>query len=545
MLFFIKTLKKRKMAAIRNRMRGYRILKETGQLDLLIRIKDDITNTPLKRVNKKSSRIFFGAGISNAEKVLKQFLILRFVNWDFNKTLLIAIGKGHKKLTVPLPYEWRIVLEKYGFQTNTFWNKIIWLSHLLFLYAYGVFIGLQSLLVFVGKRKDLRNIQNSSSTVYFHSLTSNNLPQKQKDGNSYDIISWYSKWKNRLKHVEVYCHSVKNVSESELNGVAVMYVSSSITALKGFLQIFKYFLSLIWMPFFALFDLLRGRYWHALILSESFRSFHFRLLQPEQISRDYLFHNSQHLFRPVWTYDAEDRGARVLFYFYSTNIERFKDLNGYSIQPFSWQIITWSNILVWDEYQADFIRRIARNNINIEIVGTIDFHDSNKEFEQLPEHSILVFDVQPYRETQYQMLAASHEYFVPEVVNKFLEDIYEVSKSFNLVMVLKRKRHIGNMLNKKYKLLLDRLENSDNFISIDPDIAALRLIREAEIVISMPFTATALIARSEGKLSIFYDPSGLVQKGDRAAHGIEIIIGKSELREWMQKHVKQQLNVSS
>ena len=54
-------------------MRGYRILKESGQLDLLIRIKDEITNTPLKQVKGGSSRIFFGAGIKNSENILKQF----------------------------------------------------------------------------------------------------------------------------------------------------------------------------------------------------------------------------------------------------------------------------------------------------------------------------------------------------------------------------------------------------------------------------------------------------------------------------------------
>jgi polysaccharide biosynthesis PFTS motif protein len=75
----------------------------------------------------------------------------------------------------------------------------------------------------------------------------------------------------------------------------------------------------------SLLDLLRGKYWYALLLSESFRSFHFRLLKPEQISADYLFHNSGYLFRPVWTYDAEEAGSRVLFYFYSSNIERFKE----------------------------------------------------------------------------------------------------------------------------------------------------------------------------------------------------------------------------
>jgi polysaccharide biosynthesis PFTS motif protein len=70
---------------------------------------------------------------------------------------------------------------------------------------------------------------------------------------------------------------------------------------------------------------------------------------------------------------------------------------------------------------------MAGEDRNIEIVGPIDYHESNVEFQQLPEHSVLVFDFQPHRDAQYQMLDIVAEYFVPPVVNKFLEDIFIVS----------------------------------------------------------------------------------------------------------------------
>ena len=49
----------------------------------------------------------------------------------------------------------------------------------------------------------------------------------------------------------------------------------------------------------------------------------------------------------------------------------------------------------------------------------------------------------------------------------------------------------------------------------------------------MPFTSTALIAKHEGRPSVYYDPSGIVQAGDRAAHGIPILVGIDELQEWV------------
>ena len=49
----------------------------------------------------------------------------------------------------------------------------------------------------------------------------------------------------------------------------------------------------------------------------------------------------------------------------------------------------------------------------------------------------------------------------------------------------------------------------------------------------MPFTSTALIAKEMGKPSCYYDPHGMIQKDDRAASGIEVITGKSELEIWL------------
>ena len=47
----------------------------------------------------------------------------------------------------------------------------------------------------------------------------------------------------------------------------------------------------------------------------------------------------------------------------------------------------------------------------------------------------------------------------------------------------------------------------------------------------MPFTSTALVARNLGKPSYYYDPSGIIQNDDRAAHGIPVISGVDGLQE--------------
>jgi polysaccharide biosynthesis PFTS motif protein len=99
-------------------------------------------------------------------------------------------------------------------------------------------------------------------------------------------------------------------------------------------------------------------------------------------------------------------------------------------------------------------------------------------------------------------------------------------------MLWKRKRNIGPVAHPRYRYWADRVSECADVVIVNPDIAAHRVIEASEAVVSMPFTSTALIARDLGKPACYYDPGGLVQKDDRAAHGIEILTGPEELTAW-------------
>jgi polysaccharide biosynthesis PFTS motif protein len=137
------------------------------------------------------------------------------------------------------------------------------------------------------------------------------------------------------------------------------------------------------------------------------------------------------------------------------------------------------------------------------------------------------------RDAYYQILGIDFEYYTPKTANQFLSDIFDVLRECGGAMVLKRKRKIGKLAHPEYRQFVEKSDGRSNFVVVDPDVAAFRLIEDCVAVISMPFTSTALLGRELGKPSIYYDPSGLVQKGDRAAHGIEILCGVGQLRKWM------------
>jgi polysaccharide biosynthesis PFTS motif protein len=199
--------------------------------------------------------------------------------------------------------------------------------------------------------------------------------------------------------------------------------------------------------------------------------------------------------------------------------------------------MNWPHYLVWDKYQEDFVRNTTGNDSKVSVVGPIWFATSARELEVFHERTIAVFDVQPVRDAFYKTLGISFEYYVPKVCNQFLSDIFDVCKSLNYTMALKRKRNIGRKIHPAYRNFIKTIENSDNFVSVDPDISAIKVIENSSLVISMPFTSTANLGRELNKPSVFYDPLNMLQKDDHAAHGIQIISGIEELYAWVNANV--------
>jgi polysaccharide biosynthesis PFTS motif protein len=269
------------------------------------------------------------------------------------------------------------------------------------------------------------------------------------------------------------------------------------------------------------------------MLSEAVKAAQVRYLQPQMLARDYLFHNSNWIYRPLWSYEAERKGSRIIFYFYSTNCEKFKHGSVSNSLAYGWRAMSWQQYVVWDEYQLNFVRSAVGSEPHINVVGPIPFVSGKKLPQDLPANFIAVFDVQPMRDSIYQRLGIEFEYYVPRNAIRFLDDIQEVTLIAGYNMVLKRKRNIEGKIHPAYESEIGRLGKTDNYIELDPDTSAIELIEKCKAVISAPYTSTAHIGKALGKPSIYYDPYGICEKDDYAAHGTQILSGKAELQEWL------------
>ena len=511
---------------LRTLMRGYKCLRNDHQLDLVAQLVDILTKTELKKVSV-SRTLVSSNSLFDIELSARQYLTVRLLSLSFNKAILHSIG-SNKALRHPLPREWRNALTEQNIQVNHFACSLLWVGYTIMLWGNGVFEGVKSVYSLIRSQST-----TLGSYAYFQGLNENNISSRKEDHN---IINWYLKWKNKSKNIDAICHSVKGIPKFRHQNLSISYIEGlpQINGSKGIYYIFWLVYLILHSALLLLFNPYPG-----VLLSEMVKLVRVKLADKNQLAKDYIFHNSGIFYRPLWTYEAEAKKSRIILYFYGTNIENFKSKNGYRVTG-PYHFITWPYLLVWNKYQANFINRLNHYSPILEEVGVIWFSSNNVEISSLPKNSISVFDVQPVRSSFRKVLGASIEFYVPSVANQFLSDIQEVTDQNNLIMIHKRKRQISHkLLHKKYIHDLEKLQKKENYIEIDSDVDASTLIQKTHSCISMPFTSTAHIAQSEGRPSVYYDPSGLIQKDDRAAHGIPILTGISELKEWVESIDKQ------
>jgi polysaccharide biosynthesis PFTS motif protein len=449
--------------------------------------------------------------------------------------MLAALGKKNGSVVHYLPKEWRDILTQHGFRVAHVRSGILWQLYVGAVLSYGVLQICKIIAAGLFALNDAK--QGQQRHTAFADLGPGNLPQQIAGIQSHDVVSWYLQWPGRAADIEAVRHTVRNAPTVRAGGVVVLPARHVLPELEGFSAVIGYAFWGLRASILAAADCLRGRWWHALLLNQAALAEQVRTLPAASLARQYLFHNSGWMYRPLWTYEAEQRGSEILFYFYSTNCESFKRPEGYPPLLYGWKAMTWPRYLVWDEYQADFVRRAVGEQANVSVVGPIWFQSSAAEMPRPGKPGVAIFDVAPFRQSRYCILGIDYEFYLPSTNKIFLKDLAAASERLEAVMLWKRKRKIGAMAHPQYRHFAEKLSEQENVLLVDPEISALRVVESSCAVVSMPFTSTALIARAMGKPSVYYDPTGLLQRDDRAAHGIPILSGEAELNAWLSSQI--------
>lgn len=528
-MIYIKKIKKNILLKV---LRGYKNLNKLGKLESAHLLNEKLTEISCIN-NGVFYKFIFGASYHLAEITTRQFLLSKLMGLRLVRAILYSNGLSGKKLIYPFPSAWVSIPSEFNIDIDKSKSRFAWIVITIFFFLVGIIKISQILCLGIFNILKL-NSKELGKYIVFIGLSKNNIPDPINQSKD-NIIYWYFQWQKRIKNIKSFCHTVKESQLIRLNNVDVFSLDSELPKLSGISEFFKFFLWSLAAVFLSLFDLIRGRWWHAVMLSEASKAKVVSIKAENVLAEEYLFHNSAPIYRPLWSYEAENKKSKIIFYFYSTNCEAFGGKQHLSGRVYyGYKIMTWPNYLVWDSYQSDFISRVALSNHKIEVVGPILFSSSRQNDRIIEKPYIAVFDVQPVRSSLYRSYGIEFDYYTPETVNKFIIDIYEVLGVRNINMAHKQKRDISSRLHRSYKNLIKQLSGLKNYTEIDPDLAAKSIVENALAVISMPFTSTAIIAKKANKPSAYYDPNSALHKDDIAAHGVPILQGRKELEDWVQ-----------
>ncbi len=533
--FFALYFKHRKIRKIRRIIRGYQVLKSSGQLGLVRRVKREFGDTRIDEVTTAATDFIFGAGKEEAELITRQFLLLRNTGIALHNNLLYSIGSGNSRIVCPLPKAFRLVLIKNGFNVSQWRSSGIWACYIILLWCFGIVTVVKHFcngLIRIASS----GLVSTERYAYFTGLQSNNLPRPGKDGKSYDTVTWYSNWKGAGDNLAVFYHQCKGTPVCRLKSKKVSFRKEPFPAIRNVADLSWFFMWSTGAVILSAFDICRGRWWNAFLLAETTRAAVTRLAIPSELAVDYLFENSDSVFRPVWTYEAERKGSRIISYFYSS-FEDFKLPGGYEPNSTYWQAMNWPLYAVWDHYQEQLIERNINKNANVIVVGPIWLSSSLVDLPEIPDSAVAVFDTPRLKMSSHFGFSTIAELYGNSAVPvTFIRDIASALEKYDGIIAHKGKRNRGlENLHKGYVRSIMKLVHQNRLLSIDADTSPIVVIEKCKAVISMPFTSTAILGRELGKPSIYYDPTGLIQKDDRGAHGILVISNESELQDWIGK----------
>ena len=419
-------------------MRGYQKLKQSGQLDKIQNIKRILTEQSLNLNENDFSSLIMGAGEQSGELIVRQYLLTRICDLNFNKALLRSLANKKGKVVFGMPREWRKIINKHGFKTANIQSEIYWRFYILGSISFGVIRAIRTLYQSIISLP--KQLIKPKDHVFFYDLSPNNIPGSEKNSKTHDVISWYINSKVKHKGIKEIYHSAEQNYPIKVGDTEVFSRNNYKPHLVCVNTIFKYFFWFVCAIFIAFIDLIRGHWWNALLFNQATLSAKIRFLPQQLIAKEYLFHQSGWIYRPLWTYEAAKRGATITLYFYATNSKGFLSSDGNSPPiAYGYKAMNWPNYLVWDTYQKNFILEVAIKPFKINVVGPIWMQGKLSDLPNLDKKAIAVFDITPVRDSFYRSLALDFEYYIPEICNQLIKDCYNVLNLMGYLMIHKKK----------------------------------------------------------------------------------------------------------
>ena len=499
---------------------GYQKLKEENKLEFIATIKNSLVN----QLNYRSFPY---------SDTYKQFLANRVLGIDFNKEIQKAYLDKKKEIKHPLPKFWREELESFSFKAKTLSNKLRWNVFLIKWFLFGIYTILNEIKrYFTNSYKIIDN----DEYVFFVNLSNHNLPRNNPNYTNNNVVHYYLTNKTS-KIFTTIGHDVSNSKSYQFKNAGIVALDSPIPNISSLKNLFRFLFKASIHGFKSIFYFALQQDAQIILFREKVLSDVFSI-EYKKRAKQYFFHNSTHLQRPLWTYMAEKLDSEIIFYFYSLNnypVITYDKSN--FIRTNHWNLVTWPFMWTWNQESKDDLSQLIKYPTKVKVVEPIWFSSKNKyDFKGYDKNkSIALFDIPVFKDSHYCSLGNTVDYYGFETSKIFLTDVISIANNLDYHVFFKQKRN-SSLTDERYlKLISDLKVNFKNFIEISSETDAHHIIENVSKVISMPFTSTSIIAKSKGIRTAYYDATNTLIPNQKASYNIKVISSKEKLKKWIKK----------
>ena len=506
----------------------YRVVRSEDP-DQITRAAADLARTPLP-VGRNSRLLLVPSSIAPyVELCVRQYLLSVILYASLLPGLLLAATGTAAAL--PVPATWRARARKLGCSVRGAASWIAFARLVLLHWGRGVMTALR---LIVGS---LRGRLPSAPAGRYHVLC--RLPAamlpKGRNGPADNFALWYAEHILTIHGAGTLWVQTARLADETPAGLTI--TTAELPRLTGSSAHIAFALKAAWLAAASFGALFIGRWWAALILRDLMQLAYARTTGRHSLARGYAFDNSGWAHRPLFTYWAESAaGSKAQLLFYSTNHDEPLRLGPAPPPPTylpGYEIMSWSDYIVWDDEQADLIRAFGHRSAAIHTVGPIPLTESGAPLPTLPDRSVAVFDVTPFAPARLAAIGFVPRYYGADIAVDFLDNVQRLLEQHGYAMAFKRKREIGRHAHPRYRRFVDDLTAKPNVYAIDPSVSARRLTAACRAVVCTPFSSPALIARQQGLPVAYYDPTGHLLATDRQTRGLPLLRGTVELRSWL------------
>ena len=511
---------------------------------LIENIKEEIVNKKLKINNNSFLNLNFFFG--DLEIPTRQYLAQNYLTFNFHSALLYSYSTNFF-FFYPAPLEWLNIIQKNGIKVSKLFSYFLFILYTILFFVLGYVKTLLDIVIQFQNLLLRNNFQIKSNDFFFLYLKKSNILGFRL-GKKFGVMSSiYNINLNEIKNRKLinFYHNAKKINNFKNENINVKFTNDKTPGIYSFLDLLIIF---IWVNLFFTYCLILsifGRWQLPLMFHEIYNAKKTQIAKKKYLYKKYFCPHAPFPYKPLWLAIIEERKIDVIQYFYSISNESYEtDEKIYKFKQY-FNLLNFKHYYAWNSDHANFLKKMSLiKNPKIEITSPISYKTHDEEFE-LNNDSIIIFDVEPHKYIESMKYRAP---FYGDIMNilwsdatiQFLDDIIQVNKTSKYSLYLKRKRSLTSDYNylkdKKYTAYLSRINKLQNFNELNPSFDPSQIFdknKKIKLVICLPFTSVAFVAKYLNIPVIFYDPFGKLDMSLFPLGNIPLIKGRKNLNNFI------------